>query len=384
MTVGFIHHYGLGDNILAFRALYECKRFYRCRLIVFGNALMMRLLQCCSFVDKIIDIHVLDKESALTIKKYHCDYLILTNPKSSYISDLRICQTTIITGTKIPSLFSSYCKTVPIFLLPQYRKMNVAEILCVLVRKINPTVYDAEKTKLENLINNPHLQQADSKECLTDTLPYSSINYKIQTSEEHQTSISAFLQKAFHAACSPFYLIAINPFCIAAQYSLPSLAWLELIDRVSQIPSCKVLVVTYPTVHEEFIQDIKHFDTKSTITNGSIKQSKNILLNRITLFQNNYDVLNLAEILSRVSLLISPSTGAIHLASNLRIPSIGLYSHKDTRKWATYDRRYVIINKPKEELDSRECHHIISETLHTLESLIASSSLTQYADNQRR
>ena len=50
------------------------------------------------------------------------------------------------------------------------------------------------------------------------------------------------------------------------------------------------------------------------------------------IYKNDHDLLNLVEILSKVSFLISPSTGSIHLASNLDIPTLGLYSKKGTIK----------------------------------------------------
>ena len=127
MIVGFIHHYGLGDNIIALQALYECKRFYKCRLIVFGNALMKSLLEYCNFIDLVVDIHTLTKQSAQTIKHYQCDYLILTNPKRSYMLDLGICKTKIVTAIKLYSLFSLNICTPCIFSFFQYRKMSYSQ-----------------------------------------------------------------------------------------------------------------------------------------------------------------------------------------------------------------------------------------------------------------
>ncbi|WP_104762573.1 glycosyltransferase family 9 protein [Helicobacter aurati] len=342
MVVGFIHHYGLGDNILSFQAMYECKRFYNCKLIVFGNALMQRLLQYCSFVDEVVNIHVLTKESALRIKEYRCNYILLTNPKSGYIRDLAVCDTQVITGTKFSSLFSRYCKTVPLSLLPTYRRMGGAEKLCSLVRKINPFVYEFHKQLA-----------CMTMQSLLDLC-------KIQTSLEHKVFITSFLQRAFASkTCS--YLIAVNPFAITSQHTLPLLAWLKLMYAISQIASCKVLVITYPAVHDDFIKQVQKFG--------------NDLDSELIVFQNTDDVLNLVEILSRVSLVISPSTGTIHVASNLGIPTLGLYSQKDTIKWGTRDKRYVIIDKTKDTLDLQHSDSIIQQVLQNLESLLENKAI---------
>ncbi|STQ86136.1 hypothetical protein LS73_007605 [Helicobacter muridarum] len=348
MVVGFIHHYGLGDNINCFQALYECKKFYNCHLIVFGNALMKRLLQYCSFVDDVVDIHILTKESALHIKEYNCDYLILTNAKGGYIRDLAACDTQVITGIKISSLIASYCRTIPICSLAIYRRMSNAERISMLVREINPSIYDCHK-QIECMGLQPILELC-----------------RIQTSLEHKANITSFLQKTMVECSSYLYLIAINPFNIASKYTLPQSAWLKLIQIIARIPYCRVLVITYPAVHDGFMKQMQQFS--------------DTLDSEITIFKNNDDVLNLVEMLSRVSLLISPSTGPIHIASNLAIPTLGVFSKKDTIKWATRDKRYVVVDceSLELELDSNKSDVIIKQIVQNVESLLAINSLPRF------
>ena len=88
------------------------------------------------------------------------------------------------------------------------------------------------------------------------------------------------------------------------------------------------------------------------------------------IYQNDNDLLNLVEILSKVSFLISPSTGSIHLASNLDIPTLGLYSKKDTIKWATQDRRYIILDKEINQLTVEEVRIYKNEALEILKAFL--------------
>lgn len=146
----------------------------------------------------------------------------------------------------------------------------------------------------------------------------------------------------------------VNPFSFAATHTLILEDWLNLIDKIiSSHQNCIVLVVTFGDRTKRLMSKI---------------QEMNLSLERIIIFENNEDIINLAEIISRISILISPSTGAIHLASNLSIPTIGLYSPRDIVKWATYDKRYVVIPKPRSQLSKKEISTILHQTLSLLES----------------
>ncbi|WP_412175483.1 glycosyltransferase family 9 protein [Campylobacter sp. CNRCH_2013_0898h] len=113
-----------------------------------------------------------------------------------------------------------------------------------------------------------------------------------------------------------------------------------------------MVVPTYDKVHENFIVQIQKFDKE--------------LLNKIFIFKNDDNLLNLVEIISKTECLINPSTGTIHIASNLKIPTIGLYTKKDSILWYTYDKNYVFIDN----LNEKNFNEIINQTVIKIEQYI--------------
>ncbi|WP_367301900.1 glycosyltransferase family 9 protein [Campylobacter sp. P255] len=67
---------------------------------------------------------------------------------------------------------------------------------------------------------------------------------------------------------------------------------------------------------------------------------------------------------------MSPSTGPIHIASNMKIPSIGLYPKKDSIFWPTYNKDYVFIDKKYNELSHNEINKIITSVIDKLKNYI--------------
>ncbi len=254
------------------------------------------------------------------IAKYQLDCAILSNPRTQSIKVLESANVkVIITGLKFRSLISSCCKTLPTQLLPQYRIMSRTKLFLKLARVINPALYDAT----------------------IDSLDFS--NAKIQTNPTHKSYINDFLSQHIN---NKSIKIFINPFSKSTSYQLNIDSWLSLIDRISKIPNIALITSTFPAIHNDFMK--------------ILSAHRNLTL---AVFQNNDDLLNLTELISRMDLVISPSTGVIHIASNLQIPSIGLFSRYDSKKWATFDNNYVIIKKPKNLLNSNDEEYIIDEIM---------------------
>lgn len=53
----------------------------------------------------------------------------------------------------------------------------------------------------------------------------------------------------------------------------------------------------------------------------------------IAIFVNNSDLLNLVAMTERLNLLISVDTGNVHIADNLQIPTLGLYTQEMFTRW---------------------------------------------------
>lgn len=471
LTLGFLHHYGLGDNLMLLKSLYLAKRAYNCRLIIFGNALFKQILSYCGFLDStdlVVDISHLCEESLPIVARHKCDYFILTNPKSNYIRLLSLADTPIITQLKFPSLFSTKTKYPPLAFLPLYRKLRADNALCALVRLIDKKAFDsfvldfidrvqnplgladfdndfanknlarkdlanaglaylkssakslagggqhykqksrhiswlnfarkmeqldfALKDEIKLKVSNPKIAQSFLSECVekyikdlqnkTCKTPIDSRlacqrDSKMDFTKAHSTKSSTNptlvnptytkLPHITHNPPQPF-IICINPFSNAATHTLPSQAFLELISKVLALPNVCVLLITFPTVHNEFVAQVQSHQELWT------QKSK------LFIYQNDNTVSNLIALLGFVSLLISPSTGTIHLASNLGIKTIGLYSRKDTTRWATQDKLYIIIPKEKSLLTQKHCAKIIDKTLIQIKSLIDSNALKPFLE----
>lgn len=162
------------------------------------------------------------------------------------------------------------------------------------------------------------------------------------------------------------FIICINPFSNAATHTLPLEAFLELISKVLALPNVCVLLITFPSVHNEFMSQVQ--------SHQELQAQKS----KLFIYQNDNTLSNLIALLGFQSLLISPSTGTIHLASNLGIKTIGLYSRKDTTRWATHDKIYTIIPKEKSLLTQKHCAKIIENTISQIQSLIDFNALKPF------
>ncbi|RDU60079.1 glycosyltransferase family 9 protein [Helicobacter sp. MIT 14-3879] len=340
MNIGFLFiGPALGENIIGFEAFYALKNIYNCKLFVFSNNKMKNLLEYCDFVDLWCPI---EKEE---INKYHCDYLLLSNSKSYFINLAKSTNAKrIICATKIPSLFSFRCRTVPIYFCKKYYHLSEREILLSFVRRINFKLYDSKIAAID-------LNKA-----------------KIPTTKEHKDFVLSLIKPKVldYLGLSntlehtpPINLIFINPFNHACPYNLHLDSWIEIANQVSKIPLCIPIIATYPQIHKDFISSVESQHD----------------LSKFIIFQNNENLLNLTSFISQVSCVISPSTGTIHLASNQRIPTIGIYPKYDTRRWATYSKKYIFLDKPLSTINKEQENQVIEQTLSLLKQMLRDNEI---------
>lgn len=175
---------------------------------------------------------------------------------------------------------------------------------------------------------------------------------QIQSNLTHKNLITDFLNQS---KIKDF--IILNPFSITSNSTLDTISFLKLAKNIKQnYPKIDIIVPTYNLVHDDFMDKLLGYD-------------KN-LLKEIVIFKNNDDILNLAELISRSICVISPSTGLIHIATNLKISSIALYPPKDEIFWPTYNNDYVFIKKSKDELSEDEKRELIADITRRLEKYI--------------
>lgn len=160
MVVGFVcASRELGSNIVYAKALCAIKALFACRLIVFGNATTTALYSQASHIDLLLDIgaDVWDPSSKeniskqiATINSFACDYLILSDSKSSFLRfGLATNARRVLCARKFVSLFAWRARTLPIYASKTYKQMSFENILLHLVRLINPKAFDTSIARLD-------------------------------------------------------------------------------------------------------------------------------------------------------------------------------------------------------------------------------------------
>ena len=175
------------------------------------------------------------------------------------------------------------------------------------------------------------------------------------------------------SAKNPF-MIFVNPFSNAATYTLPLSAFLDMVGQILTNPKNQnlfILILTFPSVHNDFIAQVENHPVLSSLPNPQ-KQ-------KLIIYPNDNTLSFLIAFTNLSSLMISPSTGSIHLAYIQGIKTIGLYSRKDTHRWATRDKIYTIIPRKKSNLNHRQITKIINTTIQTMQNLIDSSVIKPFA-----
>lgn len=331
LSVGIFASHGIGDALILLKTCLAIKALYKAKVIFFGSKIQKQLIENFDFIDKFEsnENYRDDPQVLETINSYHLDFIITLIAENSTIRFLKNTNAKcIIVRNKLPSVFSFKCKVVWHSFIKKFSPCNLeTEMLYHFARKINPKLFDAH---IKNL----------------------SLNVMIEPKEWHKKRVEDFLNKH---ALSDF--IVINPFCVSTKYKLEIKDFLVLIQKIhSKYPKLHVVIPTFSAVHTDFIKEFESFDKR--------------LLSEIVIFENNAELLNLCALLQRTRLLISLSTGAIHLASNLKIPSIGLFSVFDTIFWETFNKDYVLLTKQREQMSDEELKKIMDEILEKLEKYI--------------
>ena len=375
MVVGFVHlyGYGLGDNVIAMEALYALKNvhtkqhgtksstqdssqnphnadFADCKVVLFSvGGAMKQLVSQVNFIDEYYELNdYLSQDSLKIINKYHYDYLIITKFYRHIFPLL-----TQINARKIIIA----CKGANIFLplLPKYKHIRTIPIRNLFLQKIGIRTHCL---KMVRAINPKHYdKQIKMLDCN---------NAKVQSTQTNKQNIDKFLESN---NAQNRTLILVNPFNIASAYTLTLDGFFELMLHICKlqnlitqgggqqykINTIKPIVITYPKVHNEFISKLNKRDD---------------IKNSVLVFQNNDDLLNLAEMISRCEAVISPSTGIIHLASNLGVKTIGLYEKSECAKWSTKDNNYILLKSPKSSLSTQAQSLAIQQTISLLTQIL--------------
>lgn len=288
-AIGFYIDSKIGDSVVALPAIYALKTLHpNAKLYIFCNPITQNLYAPFDWITQII---LIDENLIANLNALNLDFLISTNSDQNTITHLKKSNAKkIFTYLKPYNLFDPRVKTLfaNIIIKPQNIKKTLLELIAL-------TCPNGSKPTLPNI--------------------------KLQTFTKNKELIDTFL--------SPLNpnkkkIIMLNPFGYAAKVNLPLSDYAQLASKL--IEDFFIIVPTFrdkdKEVREVFPQEI-------------------LAHPNFCIFHNDEDLLNLVELISRIDLLISPSTGNIHIADNLEIPSIGIFSFKDTILWGGEHMRYV-------------------------------------------
>ncbi|WP_291951552.1 glycosyltransferase family 9 protein [Campylobacter sp.] len=329
LYIGYFCPHNIGNMVVSLDMLYAIKHIYQANTIVFCRKNTENILKNFDFIDHIELIDKIDESMIKQINKYPLDYLISFHGKSFLIKLLiKTNAKCIIVRSKFISVFSRKCKIIFTSITKRFFK---------------------NKSDRDRMLY--YASKIDSKK-FDKCLKKINFDTTIKTSYENKNIIQNYLQSN-----NIKNFIVINPFSISTNFTLNPTSFFILMEKIKSLyPDIDIVIPTYDDIHDIFIRNIKQYNTK--------------LISQIHIFKNNNDILNLAELISQSKCIISPSTGPIHIASNIKIPSIGLYSKKDSIYWPTYNKDYVFIDKKHNELSYNDVGKIISDIINKLQKYI--------------
>lgn len=330
----------------------------------------MRIFSKFDFIDELVNIQNLPKNEiikSLDSKKF--DYLILTQPNRRHTSIASASNAKVIIsfamwhnifrrfwgnifGAKV--FYEMFCKILGkrfdkrefrqfrrVFYSVSFGNTPNYKRLLALVREINPPHYDSSK-----------------------------IDFTPTRFAPSPTHIDFIKQNLLSKIPPTKPKILINPYSNSAPISLTPQGFSTLAITLSKaLPQAQIIISSF--------EGAQKLPLESSYPNNSLNnnewekgEAKNIHI-----FKNNHDLGNLIELVRSVDLLISPSTGTIHIADNLGTKIIGLYSKRDLRLWLgkNMDKSSIIVlkthyRKLKHSQESKIINTITQKAIQILKS----------------
>lgn len=327
MKIGFYRNALIGDNLVALPAIYAIKALYpTCKLVVYTNDIGMGLYKDFDFIDELFNLSNHTFEQTLQhINSWEFDEFILTQPIKPHCNLLGKSNAKRVISLLSPRNFYRL-KFHNIFISRNFDSTPQYKRLLKLVREIDRKVFDAK----------------------FETIDFSPITLK---PKEHNFE---FAQKFLDScnANSFKHRVMINPYSRTCSHSLTPRGWLELITILAERYADILFII--PTYE------------------GNSKSLDFPKLENLKLFYNTLDLFNLVALTSKIDLLISPSTGNAHIANNLKIPLIGIFSKRDTMLWRGENmelKNLIVVPKKREKLSVEDERKIIDQVIERFEVL---------------
>lgn len=342
--IAYYRNLFIGDSIIALDSIYAIKALYPSAfLVVYTGDIGVRIFSKFDFIDEIVNIQNLSKEQIIkSLDSFAFDYLILTQPNRRHTSIASASNAKVVISYAMwHNIFRRFWGNIfsKVFYKRGFRQFkrvfySVAfgntpnyKRLLSLVREIDAPHYDSSKI---------------------DFTP---------TRFPHSHTHIEFLKQNLKTPTQS-YKILINPYSNSCPISLTLQGYATLATTLAKaLPQAQIIISSFeyaPTFPLEVQQN-----------SLNSKEARNIHI-----FKNNHDLGNLIELVRSVDLLISPSTGTIHIADNLGIKIIGLYSKKDMRLWLgkNMDKSSMIVlkthySKLNQSQESKIIETILAKTL---------------------
>ncbi|MDD6054944.1 MAG: hypothetical protein PUB96_00120 [Helicobacteraceae bacterium] len=290
-VIGFERtHRQIGDCVIAIKALYALKMLYpQARLVIFtdlkGGGRLYKSLSFLEKGDKIVDCNTQENREnfKIALEENKVDVLLLLHRTSWKIKVAKECKIKrVITEPHMHTIFHPAFKS-PFMMISYF--VHGSEKILRLVRQIDTKHYD------KNI----------------KTLDFTKATFKIP--QENKARIHEFLEA--NNAQNFKKIIGINIFGTSnsTNFSFALKDWIELINKLSTtFKDTLFIILTY---------------------SGNATKLEPFSAKNIVIFENNDDLLNLVELTSRLDFFLSINTGNIHIADNLRIPSLVLNQQRE-------------------------------------------------------
>ena len=342
--IAYYRNLFIGDSIIALDSIYAIKALYPSAfLVVYTGDIGMRIFSKFDFIDEIVNIQNLSKEQIIkSLDSFAFDYLILTQPNRRHTSIASASNAKVIISYAMwHNIFRRFWGNIfsKVFYKRGFRQFkrvfySVAfgntpnyKRLLSLVREIDAPHYDSSKI---------------------DFTP---------TRFPHSHTHIEFLKQNLKTPPQS-YKILINPYSNSSPISLTPQGFSTLATTLAKaLPQAQIIISSF--------EGAPRLPLEAQPDSLNSKEARNIYI-----FKNNHDLGNLIELVRSVDLLISPSTGTIHIADNLGIKIIGLYSKKDMRLWLgkNMDKSSMIVlkthySKLNQSQESKIIETILAKTL---------------------
>lgn len=334
MTFLFHRAIAVGDNVVAIKAMLMLKKMYpKSKLIVYTNNIGENLYRNLPFIDSII--------KDLSQDLGQIDYFFVTHRTKENIAIAKQTNARkIITKAYLHTLFCH--RFINSFLLNTKHQPESKNLLH-LVRLVDKSRFDDIFSSID--FNEAKLQTTSENEIFVDRFLQSHKIPKTPTTRIATRIANGGGQNSTHRKLiSTKRLIGINIFGSGGVRYLSFQSWREIATHLAKHFSDDYIILLCPPN-----QTIDDFPLKNVV-----------------IFKNNSDLLNLVALTKRLDWLISVDTGNVHIADNLQIPTLGLYTSKMFKRWrgGTYGGVFKgLIIKDSESATKESCLTMVKNAL---------------------